>query len=129
MTVSTLKAAEVEKPEHPEAAWTFNISHTYLGVRGETKLRTRFPCFRISFKTPKASRSRMDFRSQYASPGSQRRNAESHKVPLIPFFYKKPTFLFVSVKRLKLLEKRFCSRYNAERFKNILKARKTIDYC
>ncbi|PQD56812.1 hypothetical protein CUM54_12840 [Enterococcus faecalis] len=46
-----------------------------------------------------------------------------------PFFYKKPTFLFVSVKRLKLLEKRFCSRYNAERFKNILKARKTIDYC
>ena len=53
MTVSTLKAAEVEKPEHPEAAWTFNISHTYLGVRGETQFRTRFPCFRMSFKTPK----------------------------------------------------------------------------
>lgn len=42
-----------EKTEHPEAAWTFNISHAYSGVRGETKLPTRLSCFRISFKTPK----------------------------------------------------------------------------
>ena len=42
-----------EKTEHPEAAWTFNISHAYSGVRGETKFPTRLSCFRISFKTPK----------------------------------------------------------------------------
>ena len=55
----------------------------HLGVRGETKPHTRFPCCRFSCKLPRASRSRMDFQSQYASPGSQRRNAVSHKVPLL----------------------------------------------